>query len=50
MWEDGRLHLCDDIEVRTRWQGDDRYHEGIEAVLRAHDDDGSPLSGASAAT
>ena len=35
VWEDGRLHLCDDFEISTEWTGDDRYHERISATLRS---------------
>jgi hypothetical protein len=43
VWDGTRLRACDDLRVRTEWTGDDRYHRRIEAVLRASDDDGSPL-------
>ena len=42
VWEDGRIHLCHDFEITTTWEGDDHYHQGIEAVLRAKDADGEP--------
>ena len=42
VWEDGRIHLCHDFEIATTWEGDDYYHQGIEAVLRAKDADGEP--------
>ena len=42
VWEDGRIHLCHDFEITTTWEGDERYHQGIEAVLRAKDADGNP--------
>jgi len=35
VWDDGRLHLCDDVEVRTEYAGDDRYHQRITGVLRS---------------
>ncbi|MBK9179055.1 MAG: hypothetical protein IPM45_05680 [Acidimicrobiales bacterium] len=35
VWEDGRLHLCDDVEVRTTYEGDDKYHQSIVGVLRS---------------
>lgn len=35
MWESGRLHLCDDVEIQTRTRGDDHYHDAIEATLRS---------------
>jgi hypothetical protein len=43
VWDGDQLHLCHDFEITTTWQGDDRYHQGIEAILRSKDDDGSPL-------
>jgi len=42
VWEDGRIHLCHDFEIATTWEGDERYHQGIEAVLRAKDAEGNP--------
>jgi len=35
VWEDGRLHLCDDFEIATEWTGDDSYHQRISATLRS---------------
>jgi hypothetical protein len=32
VWEDGRLHLCDDFRVSTVWDAD-RYHTAVEAEL-----------------
>jgi hypothetical protein len=37
VWEDGKLHLCHDFEIATDWQGEDSYHQGIKATLRAKD-------------
>ena len=37
VWEDGKLHLCHDFEIATDWQGEDSYHQGISATLRAKD-------------
>ena len=33
VWEDGRLHLCDDVVIATDYQGDDRYHQSIRGTL-----------------
>jgi hypothetical protein len=33
VWEDGRLHLCRSLELRTSWAEDDAYHREVEAVL-----------------
>lgn len=41
VWDGTRLHLCDGIELRTEYEGDERYHRRIEATLHAsgrHDD------------
>ena len=31
VWEDGTLHLCDDVELTTEFEGDDAYHRPIGA-------------------
>jgi hypothetical protein len=33
VWEDGVMHLCNDLRLSTVWDGDDRYHRAIEAEL-----------------
>ena len=33
VWEDGRMHLCGDVQVSTQWTGDDVYHDRIELRL-----------------
>jgi hypothetical protein len=35
VWEDGKLHYCDSLELKTTYEGDDSYHETISAVLRS---------------
>lgn len=35
VWEDGRLHLCDHTEVRTRYLGPDSYHHEVDGLLRS---------------
>src|SRR6188508_2726194 len=35
VWEDGKIHLCDDIELSTETRGDDAYHQTIKGVLRS---------------
>ena len=35
VWDDGRLHLCDDCTIATETIGDDRYHQRITATLRS---------------
>jgi hypothetical protein len=33
VWEDGRIHLCDDVVIATDFQGDDQYHQSIRGTL-----------------
>jgi hypothetical protein len=35
VWEDGRMHWCDHVELSTTTRGDDAYHDRIEGVLRS---------------
>jgi len=35
VWENGTIHLCDDVEITTVTRGDDQYHDQIEGVLRS---------------
>jgi hypothetical protein len=35
VWEDGAIHLCDDLEIATDVTGDDKYHHAIRATLRS---------------
>jgi len=37
VWDGDQLHLCNDFEISTEWQGDDHYHESINATLRSKD-------------
>jgi hypothetical protein len=37
VWDGGKLHLCNHVEVSTSWTGDDVYHESIEGLLRSRD-------------
>ena len=37
VWEDGQLHLCNDLELSTEWVGDDTYHQSIAATLRSRE-------------
>ncbi len=43
VWDGERLHLCDDAELSSEWTDGEPYHQSIEAVLRAHSDDETPL-------
>ncbi len=33
VWEDGRLHLCDHLELSTQTTGSESYHQAITATL-----------------
>jgi hypothetical protein len=35
VWEDGRIHLCDDVSIETSFEGDDSYHQAIRGTLRS---------------
>jgi len=35
VWENGEMHLCDDVEITTETRGDEHYHDRIEGVLRS---------------
>jgi len=35
VWENGTMIPCDDFEISTEWEGDDRYHQSIVATLRS---------------
>jgi hypothetical protein len=35
VWEDGRIHLCDDVTLSTVTTGSERYHQAITATLRS---------------
>jgi len=35
VWEDGKLHLCDHVEVSTEFEGDDTYHQRISGLLKS---------------
>jgi hypothetical protein len=35
VWEDGTLHLCDDVEISTETRSDEHYHDRIRATLRS---------------
>lgn len=37
VWEDGELHLCGYSEIATEWEGEDKYHRRIDALLRSGD-------------
>jgi hypothetical protein len=35
VWENGVMHVCDDVEITTTTRGDEHYHDRIEGVLRS---------------
>ncbi len=35
VWEDGKVHLCDEVEISTDYEGDDSYHRAIRGTLRS---------------
>jgi hypothetical protein len=35
VWENGELHLCDDVEIRTETRDDEHYHDRIDATIRS---------------
>ena len=35
VWENGQMHLCDDVQITTETRGDEQYHDRIEGVLRS---------------
>ena len=35
VWDDGQMHYCDHVELRTEFTGDGSYHETINGVLRS---------------
>ncbi|HRE02627.1 MAG TPA: hypothetical protein PLV68_15100, partial [Ilumatobacteraceae bacterium] len=41
VWDDGQLHLCDDVEISTEFTGPDTYHRRIDGVLRSSRSDRS---------
>jgi hypothetical protein len=41
VWDGERMQPCHDFEISTEWEGDDRYHRTIRAVLRAKDGSGT---------
>ncbi len=33
VWEMGKLHIVDDVQIKTEWRGDEKYHERIHLTL-----------------
>jgi len=37
VWEDGKLHLCDQATISTTWKGEDTYHQEVHATISRGD-------------
>jgi hypothetical protein len=37
VWENGRLRMCERMELTTAWEGDARYHAGLRVTLGSGD-------------
>lgn len=37
VWDQGALHLVNDVEITTSWQGDDLYHQRVGLTMRSKD-------------
>lgn len=35
VWENGKMHLCDDVQISTVTQGDEHFHQVVKGVLRS---------------
>jgi hypothetical protein len=35
VWENGVMHLCDDVRISTDTRGDEHYHDRIEGTIRS---------------
>ncbi len=35
VWENGKIHLCDDVQISTVTQGDEHFHHVVKGVLRS---------------
>ena len=35
VWENGVMHLCDDVRISTQTRGDEHYHDRIEGTIRS---------------
>jgi hypothetical protein len=45
VWDGERLRLVDHVEISTGWEGDDRYHREVTALLRDRDGDEWSVTG-----
>jgi hypothetical protein len=39
VWEDGKLHLCDDVRITTETEGDQQYHRQLQVTMRSSKSD-----------
>ncbi|MEY4995724.1 MAG: hypothetical protein RLZ67_449, partial [Actinomycetota bacterium] len=35
VWDNGQLHLCDDVQISTQTRGDENYHDVVTGVIRS---------------
>jgi hypothetical protein len=35
VWENGKLHLCDHVEITTETRGDEQYHHTVHGLIRS---------------
>jgi hypothetical protein len=35
VWEKGRIHICNEVEIKTDMRGEEHYHDKIEGTLRS---------------
>ena len=35
VWDNGQLHLCDDVQISTETVGDENYHDVVTGVIRS---------------
>lgn len=35
VWDNGTLHLCDQVEITTETRGDEQYHQRVTGVIRS---------------
>jgi hypothetical protein len=35
VWDNGKIHLCDDVQISTVTVGEDNYHDKVTGVIRS---------------
>ena len=35
VWDNGEIHLCDDVQISTHTVGNDKYHDKVSGVIRS---------------